>query len=126
VDEQVKSQESNAQESNAQESNAQESNAQESNAQEAKQEQQNRLAECLSADFYSCEEAVKRLNEYLDHQLTAEEQVIVLKHLEICRPCLKRFSFEQTLVVSLRRKVLLLCVPSSLRLKLHGLLPEKE
>jgi anti-sigma factor (TIGR02949 family) len=85
-----------------------------------------RKAGCITADFYSCEEAVKRLNEYLDHELTPEERVVVLKHLEICRPCLKRFSFEQTLVVSLRQKVTLLCMPASLRDKLHGLLHEKE
>ena len=90
------------------------------------QEQQKRQADCLSADFYSCEEAVKRLNEYLDHQLTADEQVIVLKHLDICRPCLRRFSFEQTLVISLRQKALRLCAPPSLREKLHWLLRDKE
>ena len=83
-------------------------------------------ADCLNVDYYSCEEAVKRLNEYLDHEMTAEERVVVLKHLEICRPCLKRFSFEQTLVISLRQKALLLCAPSTLREKLHGLLREKE
>jgi anti-sigma factor (TIGR02949 family) len=82
--------------------------------------------DCLSADYYSCEEAVRRLNEYLDHQLNDDERVVVLKHLEICRPCLRRFTFEQTLVISLRQKVSRLCVPSLLRAKLHGLLHEKE
>lgn len=84
-----------------------------------------RQEECIS-DYYSCEEAVKRLNEYLDHELSPEERVVVLRHLEICRPCLKRFSFEQTLVVSLRQKVTHLCAPSALREKLHSLLHEKE
>jgi anti-sigma factor (TIGR02949 family) len=82
-------------------------------------------ADCAGWDFYSCEEAVKRLNEYLDHQLTESERVVVMKHLEICRPCLRRFTFEQTLVISLRQKVSRLCVPSSLREKLHGLLRDK-
>ena len=52
------------------------------------------VRDCASADFYSCEEAVKRLNEYLDHEMTDEERVVVLKHLEICRPCLRRFTFR--------------------------------
>ena len=56
-------------------------------------------AECVGMDPYSCEEAVKRLNEYLDHELSDAERVIVVKHLEICRSCLGRFMFEQTLVV---------------------------
>ena len=85
-----------------------------------------REVDCLAADYYSCEEAVKRLNDYLDHQLSAAEKVVVMKHLEICRPCLKRFSFEQTLVISLRQKVQHLCAPSALRAKLHGLLHEEE
>ena len=78
------------------------------------------------ADFYSCEEAVKRLNEYLDHQLSAAEAVVVMRHLEICRPCLRRFTFEQTLVVSLRQKVNASAMPSALRDKLHLLLVAKE
>ncbi len=81
-----------------------------------------RTADCAGADFYSCEAAIKRLNEYLDHEMTAEERVVVLKHLEICRPCLKRFSFEQTLVMSMREKVSLLCIPPALREKLFLLL----
>ncbi len=82
-------------------------------------------ADCVSADFYSCEEAVKRLNEYLDHEMTAEERVVVLKHLEICRPCLARFSFEQTLVVTLRQKVSALCLSAAVREKLFLLLREE-
>ena len=84
------------------------------------------VPDCLGIDFYSCEEAVRRLNEYLDHELTEGERVVVLKHLEICRPCLRRFTFEQTLIVSLRQKITVLCVPSALREKLHGLLRERE
>ncbi|MDQ2801112.1 MAG: zf-HC2 domain-containing protein [Armatimonadota bacterium] len=83
-------------------------------------------ADCIGWDFYSCEEAVKRLNEYLDHQLTDADRIVVLKHLEICRPCLRRFTFEQTLVISLRQKVSHLCVPPTLREKLHGLLRDKN
>lgn len=84
-----------------------------------------RVADCVDADFYSCEEAVKRLNEYLDHEMTPEERVVVLKHLEICRPCLARFSFEQHLIVTLRRNVSLLCLPPGVREKLFALLREE-
>ncbi len=82
--------------------------------------------DCITADYYSCEEAVKRLNEYLDHEMTDGERLVVMKHLEICRPCLRRFTFEQTLVVSLRQKVALLCAPPSLREKLSALLRDGE
>jgi len=82
--------------------------------------------DCIEADYYSCEEAIKRLNEYLDHQMTEAERAVVMHHLEICRPCLRRFTFEQTLVISLRQKVALLCVPTALREKLHSLLRDQE
>jgi anti-sigma factor (TIGR02949 family) len=109
-----------------QELNNSESNDAESNDADMQEADLRRQVECLQADYYSCEEAVRRLNEYLDHQLTEAERVVVLKHLEICRPCLKRFSFEQTLVISLRQRVLHLCAPAALREKLHSLLREKE
>ena len=92
---------------------------------EIKRADMQRIADCAGADFYSCEEAVKRLNEYLDHELNAEERVVVLKHLEICRSCLAHFSFEQTLLVSLREKVSVLCIPDTLRAKLFSL-PREE
>ncbi len=78
--------------------------------------------ECVGMDPYECEDAIRRLNEFLDHQLTEAERVVVQKHLEICRPCLRRFTFEQTLIVSLRQKVTTVCAPESLRAKLHSLL----
>jgi anti-sigma factor (TIGR02949 family) len=82
--------------------------------------------ECVGMDPYSCEEAVKRLNDYLDHELSESERVVVLKHLEICKSCLGRFTFEETLVVSLRQKVMHMHAPETLKLKLHALLHLQE
>ena len=58
--------------------------------------------------------------------MTDSERVVVMRHLEICRPCLRRFTFEQSLVISLRQKVALLCVPVAVREKLSSLLRDKE
>jgi anti-sigma factor (TIGR02949 family) len=82
--------------------------------------------ECGGIDPYECEEAIQRLNDYLDHQLSEMERVVVLKHLEICRPCLRKFTFEQTLIVSLRRKIHSVCAPEPLREKLHALLRQEH
>ncbi len=82
--------------------------------------------ECIGMDPYSCEEAIKRLNEYLDHELSESERVVVLKHLAICKPCLGRFTFEQTLIVSLRQKLTHLRAPSTLRDRLSSLLRHQE
>ena len=83
---------------------------------------------CGSVDFYSCEEAIKRLNEYLDHELNEDERTVVIKHLEICKPCLSRFTFEQKLMVSIRTKLCGMAAPQNLRDKLKGLLrqPPKD
>ncbi len=88
-------------------------------------DEQVKTGACEGADFYSCEAAIRWLNEYLDHELTEPERIIVLKHLEFCRPCMSRFTFEQTLVISIRQKVSRLCAPPTLREKLHGLLRDK-
>lgn len=83
---------------------------------------------CVGVDFYSCEEAIKRLNEYLDHELNEEERTVVIKHLEICKPCFSRFTFEQNLIVSIRQKLCGLAAPQPLKEKLKSLLrqPPKE
>jgi anti-sigma factor (TIGR02949 family) len=75
-----------------------------------------------SIDFYSCEEAIKRLNEYLDQELSEDERTVVVKHLEICKPCFSRFTFEQTLIVSVRAKLSNLCTPTPLKERLKSLL----
>ena len=77
-------------------------------------EQVKKSGACVGIDIYSCEEAIKRLNEYLDHQLTDEERVVVMRHLEICKPCFSRFTFEQNLIVSVRAKLTKLCAPQPL------------
>lgn len=76
----------------------------------------------LAFDFYSCEECIKRLNDYLDHELSPEERADVAKHLNLCKPCLERFHFEENLIVSLRTKVMRLCAPAELREKLAKIL----
>ena len=43
----------------------------------------------------NCREAVERLYEYLDRELTPEAEREVRQHLEACRPCGQHFDFEQ-------------------------------
>jgi anti-sigma factor (TIGR02949 family) len=73
-------------------------------------------------DFYSCEEAIKRLNEYLDAELEPAEREDVLKHLQICAPCLERFHFEKSLIKTLRIKVETRMAPLKLKERLAALM----
>ena len=76
----------------------------------------------IAFDFYSCEEAINRLNDYLDHELKPEERDDVVKHLQICQPCLARFHFEETLLVQMRARVTAMVAPHSLRQRLGSVI----
>ena len=59
----------------------------------------------LGLDIYGCREALERLDDYLDHELSPEEQRKVAQHLKICHHCLGKFKFQQALLTGLRSKV---------------------
>jgi mycothiol system anti-sigma-R factor len=65
----------------------------------------------------NCSEAVERLNQYLDRELSAQEIVEVKQHLEACPPCLQMFHYEE----HMRRLVRQACcesAPESLRMRI--------
>jgi len=80
----------------------------------------------VTFDYYSCEEAVKRLNEYLDHELAPEERRDVIKHLTLCRPCLERFHFEENLIVQLRERMKKFCCPKTLKQRLSVMISKEH
>ncbi len=43
----------------------------------------------------NCREAVEHLYEYLDQELTPENERKVREHLQACPPCGQHFNFEQ-------------------------------
>jgi mycothiol system anti-sigma-R factor len=45
----------------------------------------------------SCEEALKRVFEYLDNALEAAEYCDIENHLSVCRSCYSRVEFERRL-----------------------------
>ncbi len=50
-----------------------------------------------------CKETLDRLYEYLDRELSEEEQVEVQRHLDECPPCRDRFHFEENVLRVVRR-----------------------
>jgi len=85
------------------------------------------VTETISAfDFYSCEEAIKRLNAYLDSELAPEERDDVMKHLKICAPCLERFHFEKTLLLTMRERIHRTIAPLKLKERLSALMKNGE
>ena len=65
----------------------------------------------LGLDIYGCREALERLDDYLDRELSHEEQRKVGQHLKICHECARKFAFEHDLVNGLREKTQQVALP---------------
>lgn len=61
-----------------------------------------------------CNDTLERLYEFLDRELTPDEQIVVQRHLEECPPCRDRFHFEADVLRLVRRCGRELTAPPSL------------
>jgi anti-sigma factor (TIGR02949 family) len=75
----------------------------------------------MTLDRYTCLETVRRLDDYLDRELSAVERHEVERHLETCDRCLQRFRFEAAVIDELRTKVRRVHVPAELEERLRKL-----
>ena len=71
---------------------------------------------------YTCEEAFRRLDDYLDHELSAEEMELVHEHLEICAGCAREFNFEASVLKGVGEKLKQIELPENLQQRIFGLL----
>ena len=67
---------------------------------------------------YTCEEAFRRLDDYLDRELSAEEMTLVHEHLDICAGCAREFNFEASLLHGVRQKLRQIDLPDSLQARI--------
>jgi anti-sigma factor (TIGR02949 family) len=65
-------------------------------------------------DRWTCEEMVRRLDDYVDRELTAEEMRLAREHLETCAACAKELAFEAGVLVDLKSKLRRIDLPQSL------------
>lgn len=70
-------------------------------------------------DRYTCEETFRRLNDYLDRELSPAEIEAVEAHLETCVVCAAEFDFEASLIREVRAKVQRIPLPSDLMAKIN-------
>ena len=75
---------------------------------------------------YTCEEAFRRLDDYLDRELSAEETVLVREHLEICAGCAREFNFEESVLRGVRTKLRQIDLPPSLQARILSVLNEER
>jgi mycothiol system anti-sigma-R factor len=63
----------------------------------------------------NCKEAVHRLYQYLDRELSEDEQRVVQRHLSHCPPCLDLFRFEENVLTFVGDKCRETAAPANLR-----------
>ena len=74
---------------------------------------------------FTCEEAFRRLDDYLDRELSGAEMTLVREHLEICAGCAREFRFEESVLRGVRAKLRQIDVPASLRARVVRALEEE-
>ena len=71
---------------------------------------------------YHCAEALRRLDGYLDRELSPEELARVREHLELCVACAEAARFEASVIRNVRATLSRLRAPESLRARVEAAL----
>ena len=75
---------------------------------------------------YTCEEAFRRLDDYLDRELSEQEMILVREHLEVCAGCAREFNFESSVLRGVRDKLRQIDLPPSLEARVVSLLNKER
>ncbi len=76
---------------------------------------------------HTCEEAFRRLDDYLDRRLSADEMRKIEEHLHICDACTREFAFEASVLDGVKHKLRHLAAPPDLLTRiLAQLSPPKD
>jgi anti-sigma factor (TIGR02949 family) len=74
----------------------------------------------------TCEEAFRRLDDFLDRRLNPEETRLVEEHLQICEACTREFTFEASVLNGVRQKLRQLAAPAELVSRILSQLPSER
>jgi anti-sigma factor (TIGR02949 family) len=74
----------------------------------------------------NCEEAFRRLDDFLDRRLSPDEIQVIEEHLAICAWCAREFNFEASVLHGVKRRVQHLAAPADLLSKILSQLPPSE
>ena len=75
-------------------------------------------------DRYTCDEALRRLEDFLDGELTPDELRRVRQHLETCAPCTAQFTFEAAVLRGIREKLQRTDLPPDLLTRVRRMLDD--
>jgi anti-sigma factor (TIGR02949 family) len=68
-------------------------------------------------DRWTCEETFRRLDDFLDRELSAAEMAAVQEHLDTCQVCASEFAFEAGVLQHVRAKLRRIDAPKDLLAK---------
>jgi anti-sigma factor (TIGR02949 family) len=74
-------------------------------------------------DRTNCEEAFRRLNDFLDRRLTPVEMRIIAEHLEVCAWCAREFNFETSVLHGVKQRLRHIDAPPDLVTRILSQLP---
>lgn len=77
-------------------------------------------------DRLTCEELFRRLDDYMDRELTAAEAAMVRDHLESCAACATAYTFESSILTNVRAKLQRIAAPADLMAKISARLADAE
>ncbi|MDQ6828887.1 MAG: zf-HC2 domain-containing protein [Gemmatimonadota bacterium] len=69
---------------------------------------------------FTCEDAFRRLDDYLDRELGRDEMTLVREHLELCARCAGLFAFESGVLMDVRDKVRQMTMPADVRARVES------
>jgi len=69
-------------------------------------------------DRYTCAEAFRKLDDYIDRELSAEETQLLEQHLAVCVRCATEYSFEKQVLEQIRQKLRHVDMPDDLLAKI--------
>ena len=73
-------------------------------------------------DPVTCEDAFRKIDDYLDRELKPEDQARIREHLEICAACASEFEFERSVLDGVRAKLRRAFAPPDLLSKITHLI----
>lgn len=65
-------------------------------------------------DRLTCEEMFRRLDDFLDRELTASEMQQVKEHLDNCARCASEYQFDETVLKQVRQRLARVQAPPGL------------
>ncbi|MBM3457718.1 MAG: alpha-ketoglutarate decarboxylase [Armatimonadetes bacterium] len=77
-------------------------------------------------DRYTCEEVFRRLDDYLDRELTETEMALVQAHLETCAVCAREHDFEASVIRQVKTKLRRVSAPPDLLARISSALATTE